>query len=85
MNKYEIKYMLETTMSAVDRLTDTNAKITLHNENLWGEIKQKDEKIGELFAKLQDLAKEKYKLQSIIKSQEEKDLTEYHVPGQVDN
>lgn len=85
MNKYEIKYMLETTMSAVDRLTDTNAKITLHNENLWGEIKQKDEKIGELFAKLQDLAKEKYKLQSIIKSQEEKDLTEYHFPEKVDN
>ena len=54
MNKFEIKYLLETTMSAVDRLTDTNGKITLHNENLWNEIKEKDVKIGNLFSKLKD-------------------------------
>ena len=85
MNKFEIKFMLETTMSAVDRLTATNGKITLHNENLWNEIKEKDVKIGNLFSKLKDQNEEIYKLKNIIKSQQEKNLAEYHFPEMVDN
>ena len=85
MNKFEIKYLLETTMSVVDRLTDTNGKITLHNENLWNEIKEKDVKIGNLFSKLKDQNEEIYKLKNIIKSQQEKNLAEYHFPEMVDN
>jgi len=45
MNKYEIKYMLEQAMSSVDRLTDTQGKQSLHIENIWAEIKDRDSTI----------------------------------------
>ena len=41
MNKYEIKYLLETMTSSVDRLTDSLGKQSLHIENLWHEIGEK--------------------------------------------
>lgn len=46
MNKYEIKYMLETMTSAVDRLTDSLGKQSLHIENLWNEIGEKQNLIA---------------------------------------
>ena len=46
MNKYEIKYLLETMTSSVDRLTDSLGKQSLHIENLWHEIGQKQNLIS---------------------------------------
>ena len=46
MNKYEIKYMLETMTSSVDRLTDSLGKQSLHIENLWHEIGEKQNLIA---------------------------------------
>ena len=46
MNKYELKYMLETMTSSVDRLTDSLGKQSLHIENLWHEIGQKQNLIS---------------------------------------
>ena len=43
MNKYEIKYFLEQQTSAVDRLTDTNGKLTTHIEELWDRNKSLQE------------------------------------------
>ena len=41
MNKYELKYMLETMTSCVDRLTDRQGKQTHHISELWTEIGEK--------------------------------------------
>ena len=46
MNKYEIKYLLETMTSSVDRLTDSLGKQSLHIENLWNEIGEKQNLIS---------------------------------------
>ena len=46
MNKYEIKYLLETMTSSVDRLTDSLGKQSLHIENLWHEIGEKQNLIA---------------------------------------
>ena len=45
MNKYEIKYFLEQQTSAVDRLTDTNGKLTTHIEELWDRNKSLQETV----------------------------------------
>ena len=41
MNNYELKYMLETMTSCVDRLTDSQGKQTHHISELWTEIGEK--------------------------------------------
>ena len=41
MNKYELKYMLETMTSSVDRLTDSLGKQSHHISELWTEIGEK--------------------------------------------
>ena len=41
MNKYEIKYLLETMTSSVDRLTDSLGKQSHHISELWTEIGEK--------------------------------------------
>ena len=41
MNKYELKYMLETMTSCVDRFTDSQGKQTHHISELWTEIGEK--------------------------------------------
>ena len=46
MNKYEIKYLLETMTSSVERLTDSLGKQSLHIENLWHEIGEKQNLIA---------------------------------------
>ena len=45
MNKYELKYMLETMTSCVDRLTDSQGKQTHHISELWTEIGEKQNRI----------------------------------------
>ena len=49
MNKYEIKYYLEQQTSAVDRLTDTNGKLTNHVEELWERNKSLQETVKMFF------------------------------------
>ena len=66
MNKYEIKYLLESQTSILDRLSDTTGKQSLHIQELWEEIKQKDIKITKLTNKI-------YELHDIIKSQKQKE------------
>ena len=45
MNKYELKYMLESQTSILDRLSDTTGKQSLHIQELWEQNKEKDVKI----------------------------------------
>jgi hypothetical protein len=46
MNKYELKYLLETLISSNDRLTDVAGKQTTHIAELWTEIGLKNENLG---------------------------------------
>ena len=78
MNKYELKYLLETLISSNDRLTDVAGKQTTHISELWTEIGLKNEKIVKLTNKI-------YELQDIIKSQRLKDFVEFENPERVDN
>ena len=45
MNKYEMKYFLEQQTSVVDRLTDTNGKLTNHVDELWERNKSLQETV----------------------------------------
>tara|TARA_R110000764_G_scaffold93558_1_gene177166 strand:- start:4561 stop:4818 length:258 start_codon:yes stop_codon:yes gene_type:complete len=85
MNKYEIKYMLEQAMSSVDRLTDTQGKQSLHIENIWAEIKDRDSTIELYKSKLIEKNEEIIRLRNLIKSQSDKNLTEHHFPTEVNN
>ena len=78
MNKYEIKYLLETMTSSVDRLTDSLGKQSLHIQELREELKQKDIKITKLTNKI-------YELHDIIKSQKQKNWEEFIHPERIDN
>ena len=78
MNKYEIKYLLESQTSILDRLSDTTGKQSLHIQELWEEFKQKDIKITKLTNKI-------YELHDIIKSQKQKNWEEFIHPERIDN
>jgi|TARA_R100001224_G_scaffold72024_2_gene43946 predicted RNase H-like nuclease (RuvC/YqgF family) len=78
MNKYELKYMLEQQTSILDRLSDTTGKQSLHIQELWEEIKQKDNRITKLTNKI-------YELHDIIKSQKQKNWEEFIHPERIDN
>ena len=78
MNKYEIKYLLESQTSILDRLSDTTGKQSLHIQELWEELKQKDIKITKLTNKI-------YELHDIIKSQKQKHWEEFIHPERIDN
>ena len=78
MNKYEIKYLLESQTSILDRLSDTTGKQSLHIQELWQEIKQKDIKITKLTNNI-------YELHDIIKSQKQKNWEEFIHPERIDN
>ena len=78
MNKYELKYMLEQQTSILDRLSDTTGKQSLHIQELWEEIKQKDNRITRLTNKI-------YELHDIIKSQKQKNWEEFIHPERIDN
>ena len=78
MNKYEIKYMFEQETLKVENLIDVVGKNSHHIQDLYAEIKKKDENINKLIGRLNDKREEVFKLQNIIKSQTEKNLAEYH-------
>ena len=85
MNKYELKYMFEQETLKVENLIDVVGKNAHHIQDLYAEIKKKDENIDKLIARLNDKREEAFKLKTIIKSQQEKNLAEYHFPNEVDN
>ncbi len=78
MNKYEIKYLLESQTSILDRLSDTTGKQSLHIQELWEELKQKD-------IKKTKLTNKNYELHDIIKSQKHKNWEEFIHPERIDN
>ena len=78
MNKYELKYMYEQEATKVENLIDINGKNAHHIQDLYAEIKKKDENIDKLIARLNDKREEVYKLKNIIQSQTQKNLREYH-------
>ena len=78
MNKYELKYMFEQETLKVENLIDVVGKNAHHIQDLYAEIKKKDENINKLIGRLNDKREEVFKLQNIIKSQTEKNLAEYH-------
>jgi predicted RNase H-like nuclease (RuvC/YqgF family) len=70
--------MLEQQTSILDRLSDTTGKQSLHIQELWEEIKQKDNRITKLTNKI-------YELHDIIKSQKQKNWEEFIHPERIDN
>lgn len=90
MNKYEIKYLLESMTSAVDRLTDTVGKQSTHIGELWDEIGRKASKINEIEIKnrrlmdLVDRYRRKYYAEKVDQAKAEKSLAEY-MGDSVDN
>ena len=85
LTKYETKYLLESELTKVENLIDVVGKNAHHIQDLYADIKKKDETINKLLARINEKREENYKLQSIIKSQSEKNLAEYHFPESVDN
>ncbi len=86
MNKYEIKYMFEQETLKVENLIDVVGKNAHHIQDLSAELKKKDENIDKLIARLNDKREEVYKLKTIIQSQTQKNLREYHLGEEsVDN
>ena len=85
MNKYELKYMFEQETLKVENLIDVVGKNAHHIQDLSAELKKKDANIDKLIARLNDKREEAFKLKTIIKSQQEKNLAEYHFPSEVDN
>ena len=78
MNKYELKYLVETLITSNNNLTDVAGKQTTHIAELWTEIGLKNEKINKLTNKI-------YELQDVIKSQRTKDMQEFFNPDRFDN
>ena len=74
MNKWEYKYQWETAAAQVENLIDINGKNTHHIQDLYADLKKKDEIINKLSVKLNDKREEVYKLKNIIKTQHEKDF-----------
>ncbi|MDC3157592.1 hypothetical protein OA544_00710 [Candidatus Pelagibacter sp.] len=66
MNKYEIKYLLETMTSSVDRLTDSLGKQSHHISELWTEIGEKQTKINNLAWENKELREKLIKCQKIV-------------------
>ena len=59
-------------------LIDVVGKNAYHIQDLYAEIKKKDENISKLIGRLNDKREEVYKLKNIIQSQTQKNLREYH-------
>ena len=73
MQKNEIKYLLESMTSAVDRLTDSLGKQSLHIENLWNEIGEKQNLIANQRYEIKRL---KERLLEIFRKQKKDQLDE---------
>ena len=78
MNKYELKYLVETLIASNNNLTDVSGKQTTHIAEIWTEIGLKNEKTNKLTNKI-------YELQDVIKSQRTKDMQEFFNPDRFDN
>ena len=78
MNKYELKYCFEEEVRKNSELIDVVGKNAYHIQDLYAEIKKKDENISKLIGRLNDKREEVYKLKNIIQSQTQKNLREYH-------
>jgi len=78
MNKYELKYMYEQESVKVENLIDVVGKNAHHIQDLYAELKKKDESIDKILTRLNDKREEVYKLKNIIQSQTQKNLREYH-------
>jgi len=78
MNKYELKYMYEQESGKVENLIDVVGKNAHHIQDLYAELKKKDESIDKILTRLNDKREEVYKLKNIIQSQTQKNLREYH-------
>ena len=85
MNKWEYKYQWETAAAQVENLIDINGKNAHHIQDLYFDLKKKDETIQKLLTRINEKREENFKLQTIIKSQSENNLAEYHFPESVDN
>ena len=66
MNKYEIKYLVETMTSSVDRLTDSLGKQSHHISELQTEIGEKQTKINNLAWENKELREKLIKCQKIV-------------------
>ena len=73
MQKFEIKYLLESMTSSVDRLTDSIGKQCLHIENLWNEIGEKQNLIANQRYEIKRL---KERLLEIFRKQKKDQLDE---------
>ena len=74
MTKWEYKYLWESEATKVENLIDINGKNTHHIQDLYADLKKKDEIINKLSVKLNDKREEVYKLKNIFKTQHEKDF-----------
>ena len=74
MTKWEYKYLWESEATKVENLIDINGKNTHHIQDLYADLKKKDEVINKLSVKLNDKREEVDKLKNIIKTQHEKDF-----------
>ena len=77
--------MYEQEAIKVENLIDVAGKNAHHIQDLSSELKKKDETINKLLTRINEKREEVYRLQNIIKSQQEKNLAEYHFPNEVDN
>ena len=85
MNKYEFKYMYEQEATKVENLIDVVGKNAHHIQDLYEEIKELKIHNKKLIVRMNDKTEENIKLKNIIRSQQEKNLAEYHFPESVDN
>ena len=74
LNKWEYKYQWETAAAQVENLIDINGKNAFHIQELYADLKKKDEVINKLSVKLNEKREDVLKLKNLIKTQHEKDF-----------
>ena len=74
MNKWEYKYLWEQEATKVENLIDINGKNVFHIQELYADLKKKDEVINKLSVKLNEKREDVLKLKNLIKTQHEKDF-----------
>ena len=74
MTKWEYKYLWESEATKVENLIDINGKNTHHIQDLYADLKKKDEIINKLSVKLNEKREDVLKLKNLIKTQHEKDF-----------
>ena len=90
MNKYELKYMLETELSKCDRLIDVLGKHSHQFDALWQEIREKQDKINNQIIEIRrlkdmvDRYRRKLYADKVNQANAEKTLAEY-MGDSVDN